>query len=77
MPEIGEVARVVWYLRKHLAGKTIASVRGPQDDIVFKDTTAELFQKAMKGKKVVDAKQQGKYFWYAALYEEIEADQKA
>ncbi|KAK4984305.1 hypothetical protein LTR50_006696 [Elasticomyces elasticus] len=65
MPEIGEVARIVHYLRKHLVNKTIANVRVQEDDIVYGKvgTTAAAFQKAVKGKKVLDARQQGKYFW--------------
>ncbi|ORY07791.1 NMDA receptor-regulated protein 1-domain-containing protein [Clohesyomyces aquaticus] len=65
MPEIGEVARVVHYLKKHLVGKTIASVIAQEDAIVYGKvgTSASAFQNAMTGKKVVDARQQGKYFW--------------
>lgn len=65
MPEIGEIARLVHYLRKHLIGRTIASVKVQEDDIVYgkAGTTAAQFQKAMTGKKVLDAQQQGKYFW--------------
>ncbi|KAF4540412.1 Formamidopyrimidine-DNA glycosylase [Lasiodiplodia theobromae] len=65
MPEIGEVARIVHYLRKHVAGKTIRDVRTQQDDIVYGKvgTSASAFEKAMTGKKVLDARQQGKYFW--------------
>ncbi|KAH0544959.1 hypothetical protein FGG08_000885 [Glutinoglossum americanum] len=63
MPEIGEVAKLVHQLQKHLVGKTIASVRAIEDTIVYKDTTSELFKEAITGKKVVDAGQQGKYFW--------------
>ncbi|KAI9851815.1 MAG: hypothetical protein M1838_002673 [Thelocarpon superellum] len=65
MPEIGEVARVVHYLRKHLVGKTLASVKVQDDTNVYNKvgTTAAEFQKGMVGKKVLDARQQGKYFW--------------
>ncbi|KAF2264470.1 formamidopyrimidine-DNA glycosylase [Lojkania enalia] len=65
MPEIGEVARIVHYLKKHVVGKTIASVKTQEDDIVYGKVgnSASAFQKAMSGKKIVDAKQQGKYFW--------------
>ncbi|KAK0659893.1 Formamidopyrimidine-DNA glycosylase [Lasiodiplodia hormozganensis] len=65
MPEIGEVARIVHYLRKHVAGKTVLAVRTQQDDIVYGKvgTSASAFEKAMTGKKVLDARQQGKYFW--------------
>lgn len=64
MPEIGEVARIVNQLRRHLVGKTISKVTAAKDTIVYKDTTHELFKAAMEGKKVLDAKQWGKYFWY-------------
>lgn len=65
MPEIAEVARVVHYLKKHAVGKIIAAVRTQEDDIVYgkAGTSATSFQKAMAGKKIVDARQQGKYFW--------------
>ncbi|KAF2472225.1 TPR-like protein [Lindgomyces ingoldianus] len=65
MPEIGEVARIVHYLKKHVVGKTIAAVKTQEDAIVYGKvgTSASAFQEAMTGKKVVDARQQGKYFW--------------
>ncbi|KAH7028320.1 putative Formamidopyrimidine-DNA glycosylase [Macrophomina phaseolina] len=65
MPEIGEVARIVHYLRKHVVGKTIRAVRAQEDDIVYgkAGTSASAFQQALTGKKVLDARQQGKYFW--------------
>ncbi|KAF2842372.1 TPR-like protein [Patellaria atrata CBS 101060] len=65
MPEIAEVARIVHYLKKHIVGKTIASVKVQEDDIIYGKvgTSAGAFQTAMTGKKVVDARQQGKYFW--------------
>ncbi|KAL8712321.1 MAG: hypothetical protein Q9220_003472 [cf. Caloplaca sp. 1 TL-2023] len=65
MPEIGEVARIVHYLHKHLVGKTLAVVRAQHDENVFGKvgTSAAEFEKALKGKRVVDARQQGKYFW--------------
>ena len=65
MPEIGEVARIVHYLRKHLVGKTIAKVTAADDSSVYGKvgTTGAEFQKALTGKKVIEAGQQGKYFW--------------
>ncbi|KAF3905493.1 hypothetical protein ABW20_dc0108657 [Dactylellina cionopaga] len=63
MPEIAEIARVVHYIKRYLAGKTIKNVVANEDTIVFKDTTHSAFMKAMLGKKIVDARQQGKYFW--------------
>lgn len=56
---------MVHYLRKHLVGKTLAAVKAQEDNNVFGKaaTTAAEFQKAMTGKKVLDAGQQGKYFW--------------
>ncbi|KAK6531411.1 hypothetical protein TWF281_008216 [Arthrobotrys megalospora] len=63
MPEIAEITRIVHYINRHLAGKTIKNVVANEDAIVFKDTTASAFTKAMLGKTVVQAKQQGKYFW--------------
>ncbi|KAI9878765.1 MAG: hypothetical protein M1830_010567 [Pleopsidium flavum] len=66
MPEIGEVARIVHYLRQRLIGKTLAKVQVQDDANVYGKvgTTAAEFKKAMTGKKVLDARQQGKYFWY-------------
>ncbi|KAK5212641.1 hypothetical protein LTR41_001587 [Exophiala xenobiotica] len=65
MPEIGEVARTVHYIRKLLVGKTISKVIANEDPNVFGKAgcSAGDFQKHMTGKKVVDAGQQGKYFW--------------
>ncbi|KAH8816103.1 formamidopyrimidine-DNA glycosylase [Xylogone sp. PMI_703] len=65
MPEIAEVARIVHYLKKSLVGKTLANVKAPDDAVIFgkAGTTGAEFEKAMNGKKVVDAGQQGKYFW--------------
>lgn len=44
-------------------------MKAPDDAIVFGKvgTSGPAFQKAMTGKKVLDANQQGKYFWFAAL----------
>ncbi|MCJ1223577.1 hypothetical protein MMC12_000220 [Toensbergia leucococca] len=65
MPEIGEVARIVSYIHKHLVGKTLAVVKAQHDENVFGKvgTTAAEFEKALMGKKILDAGQQGKYFW--------------
>ncbi|KAH0292525.1 hypothetical protein M436DRAFT_83133 [Aureobasidium namibiae CBS 147.97] len=65
MPEIGEVARVVHFLRKHCANKVISTIQVQEDNIVYGKvgTSATAFQKAFTGKKILDAKQQGKYFW--------------
>ncbi|KAF1968333.1 hypothetical protein BU23DRAFT_558562 [Bimuria novae-zelandiae CBS 107.79] len=65
MPEIAEVARVVHYLRKYAAGRVIKAVQTQEDTIIYGKvgTSASAFEKAMNGKKIIDAKQQGKYFW--------------
>jgi formamidopyrimidine-DNA glycosylase len=65
MPELAEVYRIVHFIRKHLVGKTISTVQAQHDDIVYGKvgTSAAEFQKAMTGKTVVGAGQQGKYFW--------------
>ncbi|KAL1792126.1 hypothetical protein ACET3X_009877 [Alternaria dauci] len=65
MPEIAEVARIVSFLRKHAVGKTIEAVKAQEDNIVFGKvgTSATAFKEALTGKKIVDARQQGKYFW--------------
>jgi len=59
--QIGEVARIVHYLKKHLVGRTIARVQAENDEIVYgkAGTSAAAFEQAMKGKTVVDARQQG------------------
>ncbi|KAI1473246.1 Formamidopyrimidine-DNA glycosylase N-terminal domain-containing protein [Daldinia caldariorum] len=65
MPEIAEVARVVHFLRIHLAGKTIAKVVAPDDASIFGKvgTSGPAFEKALAGKKVLEVASQGKYFW--------------
>lgn len=64
------VARIVHFLKKNLVGKTIAKATAPDDAVVFgkAGTTGPEFEKAMTGKKVIDAGQQGKYFWYVLLF---------
>jgi len=59
------VARIVYYLRKSLVGKTLKVVEAQHDENVYGKvgTSAEAFRKAMTGKKVTGAGQQGKYFW--------------
>jgi formamidopyrimidine-DNA glycosylase len=67
---ISTVARIVHYLRKSLAGKTLKVVKAQDDTSVFGKvgTSAAEFQKALTGKKVLDVGQQGKYFWYNQLH---------
>ncbi|KAL8649649.1 MAG: hypothetical protein Q9210_004273, partial [Variospora velana] len=64
MPEIGEIARIIHYLHQHLVGKTLTLVKAQHDENVYGKvgTTAAAFEKALTGKKVEDARQQGKYF---------------
>lgn len=59
------VARIVHYLRKSLVGKTLKLVRAQDDANVFGKvgTSASEFENALSGKTVIDANQQGKYFW--------------
>ena len=54
------------FLHKRLVGKTLAKVTAEPDQNVFGKVgcSAEAFQEALTGKKVLDARQQGKYFWY-------------
>jgi len=56
---------VVHFLQKHIVGKTLAVVKAQHDENVFGKvgTSAAEFEKALMGKKVVNARQQGKYFW--------------
>lgn len=65
MPEIAEVARVVHFIRKHLVGKTLSKVAAVDDANVYGKvgTSSVDFQKALPGRKIVGAGQQGKYFW--------------
>ena len=65
MPEIAEVARIVHFIRKLLVGKKLVKVTASDDQIVYGKvgTSAAEFEKHMAGKTVVDAGQQGKYFW--------------
>ena len=60
-----QVARIVSYIHKHIVGKTLAKVKAQHDENVYGKVgcSAEAFEKALIGKKVLDAKQQGKYFW--------------
>lgn len=53
------------YLRKHLTNRRISSVRVQEDDIVYGKVgcSASAFKSAMTGKTILDARQQGKYFW--------------
>ena len=59
------VARIVNYIRQHLVGKTLAVVKAQHDENVYGKvgTSAAEFEKALTGKKIMGAKQQGKYFW--------------
>ncbi|PVH94484.1 hypothetical protein DM02DRAFT_676174 [Periconia macrospinosa] len=65
MPEIAEISRIVHFLRKYAVGRTVKAVKTQEDTIVYGKvgTSASAFEKAMTGKKIVGAKQQGKYFW--------------
>lgn len=65
MPEIAEVARLVHFLRKHLVGKKIFKIEAPDDANIFGKVgcSGPAFEKALKGRKVLEAGSQGKYFW--------------
>ncbi|CAK7219263.1 hypothetical protein SBRCBS47491_003786 [Sporothrix bragantina] len=65
MPEIAEAARIVHFLRTHLVGKGIKNAKAIDDASVFGKvgTTGDAVANALKGKKVVSAGSQGKYFW--------------
>ena len=58
------------YIRQHLVGKSLAVVKAQHDENVFGKvgTSAAVFEKVLKGKKILDAKQQGKYFWYGIAF---------
>lgn len=59
------VARIVHFLRESLVGKTLSKVVALDDSNVFGKvgTSGPAFEKALTGRKVVGAGQQGKYFW--------------
>ena len=65
MPEIAEVSRIVHFIRQHLAKRTIKNVTASEDTIVYGKvgTSAKEVQQALTGRKIIDGKQQGKYFW--------------
>jgi formamidopyrimidine-DNA glycosylase len=55
----------VHFLHKHVVGRTLKAVPVQEDDIIYGKVgcSATAFKKALTGKKVIDAQQQGKYFW--------------
>jgi formamidopyrimidine-DNA glycosylase len=55
----------VHFLRQHLVGKKVAFAKALHDENIFGKvgTSAAEFEKAMTGKKILAAGQQGKYFW--------------
>jgi formamidopyrimidine-DNA glycosylase len=55
----------VHFLRENLVGKTLAKVVALDDANVFGKvgTSSGEFEKALVGRKVLEAGQQGKYFW--------------
>ncbi|OQO04882.1 hypothetical protein B0A48_07899 [Cryoendolithus antarcticus] len=65
MPEIGEVARIVNYLCKHLLNRTISSCTAYTDEIVYGKVgcSAEAFQGHTADRLVTNVAQQGKYFY--------------
>lgn len=50
-------------------GRTLAIVKAQHDENVFGKvgTSAAEIEKAITGKKIVGAGQQGKYFWYVNI----------
>ena len=65
MPEIAEIARIVHFIRKNLVGKTISKITAVDDANVYGKvgTSGAEFQKHLTSNTVIDAGQQGKYFW--------------
>ena len=59
------VARAVHFIQKYLVGRTLAVVKAQHDENVFGKvgTSAAELEKSLTGKKIIDARQQGKYFW--------------
>ena len=67
-PQIGEVARIVHFLRTHLRNRKVASVVAPDDPLVFGKAgcTAAEFAAAMAGTdgaRLRTRSSRGKYFW--------------
>jgi formamidopyrimidine-DNA glycosylase len=62
---IDVVARIVYFLRIHLVGKTIKTAEAIDDASVFgkAGTTGSAVAAALTGRRVVSAGTQGKYFW--------------
>lgn len=60
--QIGEIARTVHYIRKHLVNHTIKACQAYEDDIVYGKVgcSAKAFAAAVEGRKVTGADQQGK-----------------
>ncbi|KAI5298267.1 hypothetical protein KEM55_003603, partial [Ascosphaera atra] len=67
MPELADVARALYFIRKHLVGKTIAKVEAVDDEMIFGKTgiTAAGFEAAVKGKTINGAGRHGKYLYLA------------
>ncbi|KAH8176826.1 formamidopyrimidine-DNA glycosylase h2TH domain-containing protein [Sarocladium implicatum] len=65
MPEIAEVARIVHFLNLRVVGKRIKTASAIDDANVFGKvgTSGAEVEAALKGKKIVSAGSQGKYFW--------------
>lgn len=68
MPELAEVARAVHHLRANLRNQVISKVSFPQEDPIIFQTpktglTIKSFAERLQGNKIIDAQQQGKYFW--------------
>ena len=63
--QIGEIARTVHYIRKHLLNRTIKTCQAFEDEIVYGKVgcSASAFSKALEGRRVTGADQQGKYFY--------------
>lgn len=65
------VYRAAEYIRQHLVGRTLAVVKAQHDENVFGKvgTSAAEIEKALTGKKIVGAGQQGKYFWLGLVFD--------
>ncbi|KAM4062891.1 formamidopyrimidine-DNA glycosylase h2TH domain-containing protein [Hirsutella rhossiliensis] len=65
MPEIAEVARIVHFLRLRLVGQNIAAASAIDDPNVFGKvgTSGAAVETALRGRQVMSAGSQGKYFW--------------
>ncbi|MFT5494919.1 MAG: formamidopyrimidine-DNA glycosylase [Kiritimatiellia bacterium] len=63
MPELPEVETWRRLAEQHVLGLTVQSVFAAQDEIIFDQTTAGTFKRALEGRVVTALKRKGKHLW--------------